>query len=52
MGFDGYGFNEDYELVEGDWTFQIWYQDKKLIERKFVSYRPDPEKVSATAEKE
>lgn len=43
MGFDGYAFNEDYELVEGDWIFQIWYRDRKLIERRFVSYRPDNE---------
>ncbi|GMQ87323.1 MAG: hypothetical protein BMS9Abin08_0523 [Gammaproteobacteria bacterium] len=43
MGFDGYAFNEDYELVEGDWIFQIWYQDKKLIERKFVSVQPEQE---------
>lgn len=48
MGFDGYGFHEDYELVEGDWIFQIWYQDKKLIERKFVSYRPEQEKAAAS----
>ncbi|HHO68457.1 MAG TPA: DUF3859 domain-containing protein [Gammaproteobacteria bacterium] len=42
MGFDGYAFNEDYELVEGDWIFQIWYEDKKLIEQKFTAFRPDP----------
>ncbi len=41
MGFDGYGFHEDYELVEGEWIFQLWYEDEKLIERRFVSYRPD-----------
>ncbi len=52
MGFDGYVFNEDYELVEGDWIFQIWYQDKKLIERKFVSYRPVPATAAAQTEKE
>ena len=50
MGFDGYAFNEDYELVEGDWTFQIWYKDKKLIERKFVSVRPEQVAESAGQE--
>jgi len=40
LGFDGYAFNEDYELVAGDWIFQIWYKDKKLIERKFISVPP------------
>jgi len=41
LGFDGYAFNEDYELVEGDWTFQIWYQDRLLVERTFITYRPE-----------
>lgn len=41
MGFDGYAFNEDYELVEGEWTFQIWYRDHKVIEQKFTTYRPE-----------
>ncbi len=40
MGLDGYAFNEDYEMVEGDWIFQLWYQDKLLIEQKFTAYRP------------
>ena len=52
MGFDGYAFNEDYELVEGDWIFQIWYQDKKLIERKFISVQPQQEQATETAGKE
>jgi hypothetical protein len=52
LGFDGYGFNEDYELVEGDWIFQIWYKDRKLIERKFVSYHPQEDKPAASREKE
>jgi len=52
LGFDGYAFNEDYELVEGDWIFQIWYQDQKLIERKFVSVQPQPEKAAEAEDKE
>jgi hypothetical protein len=40
MGWDGYAFNEDYEMVEGDWIFQLWYQDNLLVEQKFTSYRP------------
>lgn len=39
FAFDGYAFNEDYEMVEGDWIFQIWYQGNKLIEKKFTSYK-------------
>jgi len=43
VGFDGYVFNEDYELVEGDWTFQIWFRDKKLVEQTFTTYWPEEE---------
>jgi hypothetical protein len=41
IGFDGYAFNEDYELVEGEWTFQIWYQDQMLLEQTFTMYWPE-----------
>jgi len=41
IGFDGYAFNEDYELVEGEWTFQIWYQDKLMVEQAFTTYWPE-----------
>jgi hypothetical protein len=52
LGFDGYAFNEDYELVEGDWVFQIWYRDQKLVERKFVTVPPGEEKTAETAKTE
>ena len=39
FAFDGYAFNEDYELVEGDWIFQIWYEGRMLVEQKFTSYK-------------
>jgi len=41
IGFDGYAFNEDYELVEGEWTFQIWFQDKLMVEQTFTMYWPE-----------
>jgi len=41
FAFDGYAFNEDYELVEGEWVFQIWYKGMKLVEQKFISYLPE-----------
>ena len=28
IAYTGYGLDEDYELVEGDWIFEIWYQDE------------------------
>ncbi|MCK5092459.1 MAG: DUF3859 domain-containing protein [Gammaproteobacteria bacterium] len=40
VAYTGYGLNEDYEMVEGDWIFQIWYEDKKMIEQKFTTYWP------------
>lgn len=44
--YTGYGFDEDYELVEGDWVFEIRHEDKKLIEQKFVTYVPDKEVIA------
>jgi hypothetical protein len=38
---DGYALIEDYELVEGDWTFQLWYEDNLLVEQTFTSYWPE-----------
>lgn len=46
IGYTGYGFDEDYELVEGDWVFQIWYEDKKLIEQTFTTYWPDEAEIA------
>lgn len=41
IAYTGYGLNEDYEMLEGEWTFQIWYEDKKLVEHTFTTYWPD-----------
>ena len=38
---DAYGITEDYELVEGEWVFQIWYDGHKLVEQKFTTYIPE-----------
>lgn len=45
FAYDVYGLNEPYEMVEGNWTFQIWYQDRKLVEQKFTTYWPDEKDV-------
>jgi hypothetical protein len=47
IGYTGYGLDQDYELVEGDWVFEIWYQDKKMIEQTFTTYWPDEEEIAA-----
>jgi hypothetical protein len=33
---DFYTFNENYELVEGEWIFQIFYKDDLLIDKSFT----------------
>ena len=27
FAYDAYAFNEDYEMVEGEWSFETWYKD-------------------------
>lgn len=46
IALDGYAFNEYYEMVAGDWIFQIWYKEHLLIEQKFTSYWPKERKPS------
>ena len=41
FAYDAYALNEDYELVEGLWVFQIWYRDRMLVEQTFTTYWPD-----------
>ena len=46
FAYDAYAFNEDYEMEEGEWIFQIWYKDNKLVEQKFTTYHPDAEEMA------
>ena len=46
IGYTGYGFDEAYELVEGDWVFEVWYEGEKVIEQRFVTYKADEMEVS------
>ena len=43
---DAYSLSEEYELVEGDWVFQIWHEDRLLAEQKFTTYWPAAGEVS------
>jgi Domain of unknown function (DUF3859) len=36
---DGYQFDYDWELVPGEWKFQIWYQDRMMSEESFTVTR-------------
>jgi hypothetical protein len=46
IAYTGYGFDEDYELLEGDGVFEIWHEDRKLIEQRFTTYQPDSEETA------
>lgn len=35
----GYSLNHDYEMVAGEWRFELWYEDKKLLEQKFKTVK-------------
>jgi hypothetical protein len=32
----GYGFENDWEIVPGEWRFEIWYEGSRLAERRFA----------------
>lgn len=49
IAYTGYGLDEDYELLAGEWTFEIWHEDRKLIEQTFITYWPDDEETAALA---
>jgi hypothetical protein len=34
----GYKFEHPWELVPGKWSFQVWYEGKKLAEKTFTVY--------------
>lgn len=38
----GYSFSEEYEQVTGEWIFQLWYKDQRLVEQKFNIFQPEP----------
>jgi len=46
FAYDAYALNEDYEMVEGEWVFQIWYKGDKLVEQKFTTYHPGEEEMA------
>ena len=37
--YAGYRLNQDYEMVEGEWRFEFWHANKKLLEQKFKTVR-------------
>lgn len=37
----GYGFDEDWELVPGEWVFEVWHKKAKLVSKTFTVYDPN-----------
>jgi hypothetical protein len=50
FGYDVYALNEDYEMVDGEWTFQIWFDDKLLVEQEFTTFWPEADHPAAAGE--
>ena len=40
-GFTGYSFDHDYELAPGEWKFEFWVREGKILEWSFVACRED-----------
>ena len=38
--WNGYQFDEEWELVAGKWTIHIYHKDQKLLEKTFTVYMP------------
>jgi hypothetical protein len=38
--YESYHFDHDWGKVPGVWTFEIWYDGKKLLEQKFTVSKP------------
>lgn len=48
FALDGYALTEPYEMVEGEWVFQIWHERTLLVEQTFVTYPPEPTAAAST----
>jgi len=35
----GYSIDHNYEMVEGDWVFEYWYNDQKLLSQSFKTVK-------------
>jgi hypothetical protein len=39
IGWTGYGFDHDYELVAGDWEFEMQFKGKTVCKQKFTVFK-------------
>lgn len=45
----GYSIDHDYEMVEGDWTFEYWYNNQKILSQSFKTIKDTSEKEADSA---
>ena len=41
----GYGFDHEWEIIEGKWTIQLWHRDRKLAEKEFMISKEKNQKI-------
>ncbi len=37
----GFGFDEPWEIIPGDWVFEIWHRDARIIRKTFTVLSPE-----------
>lgn len=43
----GYGFDEEWEMVPGEWVFEVWHKKAKLVSKTFTVYDPNEEEQAS-----
>ncbi len=46
----GYGFDEAWEMVPGQWVFELWHQKARLIKKTFVVYEVDDKEMDSNSD--
>lgn len=39
--FYGYAFDEEWEIIPGDWVFEVWHDDARIIRKTFTVLQPE-----------
>lgn len=43
----GYGFDEPWELLPGEWVFEVWHKKSRLVKKTFTVYDPNEEQTTS-----
>lgn len=46
--FYGYTFDEPWEIVPGDWVFEVWHRDTRIIHKTFTVVVPPDDTIDHT----